>query len=395
LVLEMKRMGSALSETLVVVHAVAILTIGLMGSGCVGLDKPPEVAKCSSAGEVCLNGGQHDSGVSQGGRSGADGGFDLGLGGAAGAAGGSGGGGSPGTGGSSAGAQDAGSQDDGLEAGPGIGGASGGDGSVTTTMDTASAPDVPLDGVAGAVDVAGTPPVDALAIGGVDASVADLALVSDVGGKDTVSGTDVRPAPDGTVSVIATVTFNQGLAIGPMTGYGWVTLGSADSVTSPTCGTGSPTITSANPCLKGTIWNTPSALCVTGLVPALPPVPTAADYTANWGLQVGVNAKEPNAATGRSFSTITINFSAAPVGDLRVELHRSGDAPGATYCFAGAVSGLAIPIGSFNTKCWDGTGTALTAADGPTVDSIGLQVTSGSAAITVTNLCLNSIVFGS
>jgi len=395
---EMKRIGSAVSESMAAVPAMGvlgILIVGCLGLGCVGLDKPPEVAKCSAGDGTCQDGVGRDSGLSQGGRVGLDGAFDLGVGGVAG---GSGGGGSAGTGGASAGGPDAGGQDGGRDAGPGIdaGGASGADGSVTLPLDVASAPDVPLDVATGSVDEAGIAmPVDALA-SGLDTAVLDAAVGGDggVGGKDTASVTDVKTASDGVDASSATVTFNQGVASGPMTGYGWVTLGASDSVSSPTCGTGSPTITSTNPCQKGTIWSSPTALCVTGAVPALPAVPTAADYTANWGLQVGVNAREPIAAMARSFSTIAINFSGSPVSDLRVELHRSGDAAGATYCFAGVRSEAAIELTNFNTKCWDGTGTALTTADVLTIDGVGLQVTSGTSAITVTNLCLNSIVFG-
>ena len=35
-----------------------------------------------------------------------------------------------------------------------------------------------------------------------------------------------------------------------MTGYGWVALGTADSITDPTCGTGKTLITNAAPCTK-------------------------------------------------------------------------------------------------------------------------------------------------
>jgi hypothetical protein len=49
---------------------------------------------------------------------------------------------------------------------------------------------------------------------------------------------------------------------------------------------------------------------------------------------------------------------------------------------------------SFNTKCWDGSGTAFTAADAPLIDRVGVQVPSTKAAVTVTNLCINSVTFG-
>jgi hypothetical protein len=49
---------------------------------------------------------------------------------------------------------------------------------------------------------------------------------------------------------------------------------------------------------------------------------------------------------------------------------------------------------SFNTACWDGSGTAFTADDASQIDKVGIQVSSTKAAITVSNLCLKSITFG-
>lgn len=217
-----------------------------------------------------------------------------------------------------------------------------------------------------------------------DLAAPDLPLPTDV--ADTASGAD-RPDAGSTV-----VTIKAGRGDGIMTGYGWVTLGSADTVTSPTCGATNAPITSAAPCATQTNWSTASALCVSGSIPALPPVPTAADYAANWGIQVGVNASEPNAAIGQSFSAVGLAISGTPSSGLRIELHRAGDPVGATYC-ALWTSSEPVPLTSFNTECWNNGGTYFTAADVRTIDKVGLQVTSGAAAIVVTNLCINSITF--
>jgi hypothetical protein len=56
-------------------------------------------------------------------------------------------------------------------------------------------------------------------------------------------------------------------------------------------------------------------------------------------------------------------------------------------------SGTKISITAFNTKCWDSSGTGLTVADLTNIDKAGVQVSSTASAITVTNLCLKSIVF--
>ena len=189
-----------------------------------------------------------------------------------------------------------------------------------------------------------------------------------------------------------TVTFSAGAAVGPMTGWGWIALGALDTATSPDCG-GTP-ITKAAPCLTSTSWNVTDALCITGTIPALPPAPVLqTDYDANWGLQIGVNANaDETIALGQSFSTIAVTVDGSPATGLRVELHRQGDPAATTYCATN--TGAAMNLTSFNTACWDGSGTAFTADDASQIDKVGIQVSSTKAAITVSNLCLKSITFG-
>lgn len=193
----------------------------------------------------------------------------------------------------------------------------------------------------------------------------------------------------------ATVTFYNGQAQGWMNGTGWVALGALDSVTSPTCSSGAP-ITSAAPCRAQTLWNNPNALCVSGQIPALPPVPTASDYANNWGLQVGVNANELSiAAIGLPFSTITLYVSGMPSTGLRAVLHRKGD-PGSTTYWTRFFPGSAIAATDFSTNPDLGPtlgGINLTSTDTSNIDWIAVQVTSGSTPITVTDLCLTGITF--
>jgi hypothetical protein len=187
------------------------------------------------------------------------------------------------------------------------------------------------------------------------------------------------------------VTFASGKAAGAMTGYGWVALGTADTISSPTCGTA--TITNAAPCLTSTTWNSTTALCITGSVPALGTPP---DYTGNWGVSVGVNSTDstPSGGLGQSFSSVTITVSGSPGSGLRALVHRKGDPAATSYC-ATLTSGTAMPLTSFSTTCYTpaSPGTAITTTDVPNIDQISVQVSSGTAAITVSNLCITGITF--
>jgi hypothetical protein len=253
------------------------------------------------------------------------------------------------------------------------------------------AADLPVADVRGADGTAASPEAPVVLP---DTGLPDVIDTSDaVSTPDNSAVTDTVASPDKPDVATTVITFKSGRGNGIMTGYGWVTLGASDTVTSPTCGATNAAITSASSCSTQTNWNSSTALCVTGSIPALPEVPSATDYTNNWGIQVGVNAKEPNAAIGQSFDTIALNLSGTPTSGLRIELHRSGDAVGTTYC-ALWTSSDPVPLTSFNTECWNDGGVAMTAADVPNIDKVGLQVTSGSAPITVTDLCIQSIVFG-
>jgi hypothetical protein len=195
-----------------------------------------------------------------------------------------------------------------------------------------------------------------------------------------------------------TVTFNNGRAAGAMTGWGWVALGVLDTVTDPTCG-GEPVLGTTY-CLGGFTWNAANKLCMTGSIPAVSALNP--DYTNNWGALIGVNATLNTDGTlgnfgqtlGQSFTSVTITVSGTPLVGLRAQVHRHGDPVGTNYC-AAMTSGAAIPFTSFNTKCFDvpPDGVALTAADVPNLDQIDVQVSSGLAAITVTNLCITGITF--
>lgn len=172
-------------------------------------------------------------------------------------------------------------------------------------------------------------------------------------------------------------------------GYGWVALGSKDSISDPKCGTAE--IKDGTSCAS-TTWSTKDSLCMSGSIPALDA--TTPDYTNNWGVQLGVNSTEPaGSGLGQSFTSITIAVSGTPSSGLRAKVHRKGDPASTDYC-APYASG-AIPLTSFTTTCYDTAkpGTAITAADVANIDQIGIQVPSSTTAITVTNLCITGITF--
>ncbi len=188
------------------------------------------------------------------------------------------------------------------------------------------------------------------------------------------------------------VAFCSGQAVGAMTGWGWVALGSADTITDPTCDTAKAAITSAAPCKANTNWNKANALCMSGKVPALDA--TNPDYTGNWGVQIGVNAKAPNAGMGTSWKKVTISVSGSPTTGLRAVLHKSGDPDTTGYCLA-MTSGTAMAITDFNSACWKPEdGTALTEADSASIDKVGVQVSATATEATVTDLCITQIEFG-
>jgi hypothetical protein len=210
------------------------------------------------------------------------------------------------------------------------------------------------------------------------------------GGTTTQSSPPPTGGTPSSTPTGTTVTFAAGKAQGAMVGYGWVALGTADTITDPTCGPAKTAISAAASCLTSTNWSSASALCVTGTVPALGTPP---DYTGNWGLSVGVNADTALGGLGQSFSSITIAVSGSPSSGLRAMVHKKGDPDATSYC-ATLTSG-AMPLTSFSTTCYTpaAPGTPITAADVPNIDKISVQVSSGTAAIAVSNLCITGITF--
>ena len=245
--------------------------------------------------------------------------------------------------------------------------------------------------------------VTALTIGGA-LMFSACASSSDGGGSGSggSSGTGTGGSSGGGGAAQAsgnTVTFKTGQAQGAMTGWGWVALGTLDTITDPTCDTAKAAITKATACTTTTNWNAPDALCINANIPALPSSPVQKDYDENWGVMVGLNSSDPPAdkggsTLGQTFDSITFNLSGSPITGLRGEIHIKGDDDNTVYC-ANIVSGRAVVLTDFNTKCWGDTTTVKLTSDKITnIDKVGVQVSSGSAAITVASLCLKSVSFG-
>jgi hypothetical protein len=185
----------------------------------------------------------------------------------------------------------------------------------------------------------------------------------------------------------AYVTFMRGRADGAMNGWAWVDFGVQDSVSSPTCA-GKPLMSSAG-CPSTYDWASSTGLCISGSVPMV----TGGDYSSNWGIMLAAECRDPAGGTlGASYSSITLSVAGTPSSGLRAVVHRHYDQDSYNYC-AFFTSGTRLPFTSFNSSCWDGTGTPLTLADVPDLDWIAVMVpSSSSSSIRVANLCWQYIL---
>jgi len=177
-----------------------------------------------------------------------------------------------------------------------------------------------------------------------------------------------------------------------MVGYGWVALGSLDTVSDPTCGPSKAAITSTAACAADPNWSGTDKLCISGAAPALPATPTSADYSANYGIVLGVNAGDPG-VLGTAFSTITITATGVPTSTVRAQVHVKGDPDSTAYCLAYSAS--AMSLAKFATDCYNTAPTGLLpAASVANIDKVSLEAVSGSTAVTVTSMCITGITFG-
>jgi hypothetical protein len=203
-------------------------------------------------------------------------------------------------------------------------------------------------------------------------------------------------------SLAASVAFAHGRAQGAMSGYGYVSLGVLDSVTSPTCGgmpigslaPSEPPVTFNSTCWPNAItWASSSALCVSGQIPAWAPSPSYMDYLINWGILVGAATRDPVQGIGVSYRTVALTVTGGECSPLLAVVHLADDPSNLVYC-ASMTSGMPIRLSSFNTECYFGSGTALAPSDIPKIDRVAVQVPSRRTAVTLEDFCLTKIEFG-
>jgi hypothetical protein len=247
----------------------------------------------------------------------------------------------------------------------------------------------------------GTPCMDAASGGGGKPGTGGAPGTGGIPATGGAPGTGGVPATGGTTgaggttNTGASVSFSNGKGQGAMTGYGFVALGKADTLTDPTCGPSKTVISFATPCAADTNWSSASALCMTGSIPAMPASPSPTDYVDNWGVMMGLRATDPvGGGLGQSFTSVTFGLNGSPTSGLRATVHRKGDTDSTSYC-APMTSGLPIPFTNFVTDCYNTApvGARITAADVANIDQIAVEVVSGSSAIAISNLCITKITF--
>jgi len=78
---------------------------------------------------------------------------------------------------------------------------------------------------------------------------------------------------------------------------------------------------------------------------------------------------------------------------VRAQVHVKGDPDGTSYCIAWASGPLSLA--KFATDCYNTAPTALiSAANIGKIDKVMVQVSSGSAAVSVSKMCITKIEFG-
>jgi hypothetical protein len=221
--------------------------------------------------------------------------------------------------------------------------------------------------------------------------------------RDAVAGASGDPDADGasraTGSEIEAATFLSGRAQGALTGQGYVSLGVIDTVTSPTCNgmqigglsPSMPPVTFNSTCRPSAItWDSEAGLCVSGTIPGSSSNPSYMDYMIDWGIMVGVAAREPVQPIGIAYSSIALMVSGWDSGPLFAVVHLDGDANNLTYC-ARMTTGMAIKLSSFNTECVFGSGKRLAEGDAERIDKIGVRIPPSQSTTTVADFCLTKI----
>jgi hypothetical protein len=163
---------------------------------------------------------------------------------------------------------------------------------------------------------------------------------------------------------------------GPWAGYVWAGVGA---------GTGS-TITPAD----FSAHTTGTPFCATGSVGAM------ADYSGVAMIGYNINQAVGSDVTGTwtppaGSTGITVSFSNPGGSQLRVQIQGLYGATDETdrwcYPLTGASGTVTIPWSSFNTYCWDGTGTYYARS---ALQAVMLIVPGGNVSSLSYSICLNS-----
>lgn len=198
------------------------------------------------------------------------------------------------------------------------------------------------------------------------------------------------------------VSFVNARAHGAMSGYGRISLGIRGSIVSPTClglpisavPLQAPAVTFNSSCdPEDIVWEPSDGLCVTATIPAWPSGADGSVYDQDWGVLVGVSAREQGDAIGTAYRTVIFTVTGMPFAELRAVLHLKSDPDNTTYC-ARIFSQTPLKLSNFNTQCWDGSGQNLLPADTVKIDLVGVVVAAGSWSIPLKNFCLAKIAFG-
>jgi len=202
------------------------------------------------------------------------------------------------------------------------------------------------------------------------------------------------------------VTFANGQGVGVMTGYGWVNLGSADTVTTPVCSadpttpsitrpiTGGQTSPGLCPETDATVWSNPDrGLCLSGAIPL-----ANSDWENDWGIRVSADVDVAGGTLGKRYTTVAFSYNSSGVTPanpaIRGVIHVKDDPAGADTWYCAVIQpGEAVSLTAFNPDCWwPNFPGNLTEDQIPNIDEIGIQIPSdNSSGYTISDLCWTGI----
>lgn len=236
------------------------------------------------------------------------------------------------------------------------------------------------------------------------------------GGAATTGGASGagRPAMGGTAGTAVAMGGTGNTAMGGTTAMGGSTSGSAGMTSSVSCDTTfavSGTGLVRAPMKGGACWHGYASAGVDTLMPdagTASKLTTATSFaTCGDGCMLnmagslaasdsayaylGFNVNEGGGTKSTQKPTGTglkVTFSKSGTFDVRVQIS-AGNAAASRWCAAAATSPASIPYATFNTQCWDDSGTAYTTASA--IDQVQLSVPGKAASATTFDVTLVSV----